>query len=171
MVGLPDLPSSMCNNSRFESMPAQLGKSLVARRSNWDYTGKEGQTPGTRTRVQSRFAARTLPVQTLQVESVQWPRSGLKTMDREKDVWFDKIYSESPLLAGWPILSRRVFNRWVPHSLGSVRDRLFSPAFGERVGTSFTAGCSRAFWADSWRACSRACRAPGSACGGCREDG
>ena len=24
-------------------MPAQLGKSLVARRSNWDYTGKEEQ--------------------------------------------------------------------------------------------------------------------------------
>ena len=34
----------MCNNSRFESMPAQLGKSLVARRSNWDYTGKEEET-------------------------------------------------------------------------------------------------------------------------------
>jgi hypothetical protein len=57
----------MCNNSRFESMPAQLGKSLVAR-SNWDYTGKEeqkGDLTGTRTRVQFRFAAHTLPVQTL----------------------------------------------------------------------------------------------------------
>ena len=42
----------MCNNSRFESMPAHLGKSLVARRSNWDYTGKEeqkGDLTGTRT--------------------------------------------------------------------------------------------------------------------------
>ena len=38
-------------------MPAQLGKSLVARRSNWDYTGKEEQkedlTPGTGARVQA----------------------------------------------------------------------------------------------------------------------
>ena len=33
-------------------MPAHLGKSLVARRSNWDYTGKEeqkGDITGTRT--------------------------------------------------------------------------------------------------------------------------
>ena len=34
----------MRNNSRFELMPAQLGKSLVARRSNWDYTGKKEQS-------------------------------------------------------------------------------------------------------------------------------
>ena len=64
----------MCNNSRFESMPAQLGKSLVARRSNWDYTGKEEQkgdlAPGTRARMQFRFAVHTPPVQRLQVESV-----------------------------------------------------------------------------------------------------
>jgi hypothetical protein len=74
MAGLPGPPQFNVNNSRFESMPAQLGKSLVARRSNWDYTGKEEQegdlTRGTRARVQFRFAAYTLPVQKLQVESV-----------------------------------------------------------------------------------------------------